>query len=159
LDGGSSGSGDGGPSALDAGPAIDAGSCNNQRKTGDVIPQLAISGAAPSGAGGTILEGVYDLTAAQRFVGAGQPGETGRELAISFEIKGTAFHQVVTEEHDDGSATDTRLSATFTTSGSKLTLSITCPSVGEVVRDYTVEPNKLTLIDPGSGDVFIFSKQ
>lgn len=78
--GGGAGGG-GGEGGVDAGDddAGDAGACTVLPNEGVIVDQNGIVGDAPTGSGGTIQEGTYELTAANVYVGAaGIPGPTGQ---------------------------------------------------------------------------------
>ncbi|MGH7439476.1 MAG: hypothetical protein ACRENE_27625 [Polyangiaceae bacterium] len=106
--------------------------------------------------GGTIYPGTYYETQAYVFGDASAPGNT----RDAFLIDTANMTLAEAQPKPDGGGSTTFL-ATYTTSGSTLTLTgvAACGSSGSKQAGYTATTNTLTIYDPGSGRVSTFTLQ
>lgn len=135
-------------------PDADAGgACNAVVNGAAVVGEVAGAGAKPVPAGGTIVDGTYFLTKHEVFA-PGTPDANTRKRTIVFA--GNTFQ---THENDTGQA-QKQYTGTYTTSGSNLTLTVTCPISATVVIPYTATATTyVTFAKDSDGDVFSGTKQ
>lgn len=158
VGGGGTGGGDGGvrDSGGDSG---DAGSCTSLDNSGDQIDQSAVNDELPAGTGGTVLDGVYNLTEARVYLGAaGTPGPTGIKLKETIRITGTAYERVLGFTSSGGSS-EIRSSGSFTQTGTTGVIALTCPSQNQEQVTYTVGNNILTVSNIVTKESYVFLKQ
>ncbi|MBX3201288.1 MAG: hypothetical protein KF894_24345 [Labilithrix sp.] len=141
--GGSSPSDGGGEGDLDAG---DAGSCTSLENTGLEVEELAVNDDLPPGTGGTVADGVYDISTARVYQGAaGLPGPTGNVYQGSIRVTDQVYERVLTLKSAAGASAETRSAGTFTPAGNNATIAITCPSALQEQVTYTALDNSLVV--------------
>ena len=166
----STGGGGGGSSGTDGGTSIDASSggttdadataeCSALDDPTSAVEQDAVSSDTPQGdTGGTIIDGVYDLTIAEKYVGiSGQAGPTGITYREVIKIVGGAsLERVRLTQQSNGAVQTTNASYVLQVLSPNLTLTLKCPTVGvgEQYR-YTFQNGKLTLVS-GAGESFTY---
>lgn len=148
LSGGAGGgaSGEGGVDAGESADGGDAGACNDLSNEGVVVDQNGVVGDAPTGTGGTIQDGTYELTLASIYVGAaGTPGPTGQQVQGALRITGNQFVRAHRQGATGGTPQEQRTSGTLVTNGSTLTLTTSCPFVSQDQTTYSVVSNTLVV--------------
>lgn len=162
---GTSGIGGGSSSALDGGAPDaggdpgDAGACTDLEDAGAVIDENATNDDLPAGMGGAVEDGIYELVDARRYVGAGgTPGPTGSSFKGVLRITGAAFERVLRRERAGGAVIETRVSGTFTQSGTSGTIALTCPFPAQEQVTYTASGATLVLSDLGTLESFTFGR-
>lgn len=146
--GGGAGGGGTGEGGADAGEddAGDAGACNDLPNEGVVVDQAGIVGDAPTGTGGIIQDGTYELTAANVYVGAaGTPGLTGQQVQGALRITGTQFVRAHRQGPTGQTLQEQRTSGTISPNGSTLTFTLSCPFNSQDQTTYSVVSNTLVV--------------
>lgn len=154
------GSEDGGPTPTDGGkkpPITDGGGtdaaplvCNSVPR-GTVTP-VAIGGFADL-KGGTISPGSYKPTAYKRYI-SGTSNTTFPPISLGVEVQGNTLQF---SSSYGGSEKD---SYTFTTTGSKMVLTRTCPGPGTLTWYFDAAGDTLTIYGfPGSNDLWYATLQ
>ena len=141
---------DGGGGA-DTSMPTDSGGCQKVANGGGVVPETAGVGAFPAAAGGAVVDGTYYLTKHEVYPPSSPDANTRRR---TFVFAGGTF---AAHDNDPGQS-EKEFSGTFTTSGSKLPLSVKCPMTATAVLDFTATPTTYTQ-HTSSNDLFIFTKQ
>lgn len=162
------GGGGGGSSGTDGGTITDAAAgldADANRECTDLddptvsIDENSVSDTAPAGLGGPLGDGVYDLTTAQKYVGAsGQAGPNGLVYREIIRITGgTSLERNRTAQQGAGPVQATNSSYVLQISGTNLTLTQKCPTsgAGEVFA-FTSDNGKLTLISV-TGESFTYT--
>ncbi|MDF2697564.1 MAG: hypothetical protein K0S65_5947, partial [Labilithrix sp.] len=159
--GGSGGGGNDGGLPGDASlPDADGGACTDLESPGGVIGQNAINDELPAGTGGTVTDGVYNLTDARVYQGlSGVPGVTGASYKGSVRITGPVFERVLTFTSASGASSEVRSRGTFTVTGINGTIVLECPSPIQEQVTYTATTDSLTLANLVTKELFIFTKQ
>jgi hypothetical protein len=160
--GGTTGAG-GGSSATDAGSDIVGGNCNTLLPgPGPAVPTVCApdGGAPPTPSGGTLVPGIYTLTAVTDY-GYCDPVFIGQTLALTADTLETAANTTNTGLE--------RANSTFTIAGSNLMAIQTCPEVAAATVNtagFSVSTaagvTTLTLISTSTGaitTVLVFTKQ
>lgn len=158
------GGGQRGDGGIDGGSVADAGAdalgpCNTLTITGVLVDQQAVAGSPPTGTGGAIADGLYDLTETTLFVGPGAIGPTGKSFRETLAITGGTWQQARVTITSAGQA-QTQSTFTAAVSGSSVALSETCPtpSLAESFT-YTVAGNQLRLISPSRQTEFVYTQK
>jgi hypothetical protein len=117
-----------------------------------VTTEVADSSTPPTGTGGTIVSGTYYVTKVTSYGGAAQcAGLTvsGETVVTAQGTSGSSLGVITYNIPGFGSATQTT-SASYTTSGSTVTFTSTCPTsdAGISQPSYTATSTTLTLIEP-----------
>ncbi len=124
----------------DAGPTVDtAGLCNSLPVPAGVREMMQ-PGSIPAAAGGTIVPGHYVLTAWNVYAPDSALPAT-RVTAVRFNSDSTFV------SYDGGM----RFGGTWSTSGTQLTLNVTCPGTVMASFGYTATATTLTLFDTNGG--------
>ena len=111
-----------------------------------------MAGVPPTMTGGTLAGGTYVLTAFVEYAGSSD-GSTHKETFIF--ANGTVKHA----ESQNGSG-DTIIAGTYTTSGTALTLNLSCPQTATVTLQYTVTSTGFEFIAPNNAtQLQIYTKQ
>ncbi len=143
--------------AFDAPPdsQTDGGACNTLINGATPLYAMQKSSSAPSPLGGTVVPGLYYLTAINQY--DGKAGQTGPLTQSTIQITGTnaEFAEQV------GTALS-RGSVMFSTSGTTFTFNMTCPQITSYATEYTATATALIYYsDLGQGNVAeqIFTRQ
>lgn len=140
--------------------AGDAGSCAALSNTGTPVDQNSFVEDLPAGTGGTLVDGTYDLIAAELYETQGVPGLTGTSYQGSIRITGTTFERVLVVRGSNNTATELDVTGTITPSGtSNAVLSLTCPVPSQEQITFTVADTALTLSNLTTKELFRFRKQ
>ncbi|AKU95978.1 hypothetical protein AKJ09_02642 [Labilithrix luteola] len=141
--------------------AGDAGACNDIANNGLLVDQNGQLGDPLPSNGGTIVDGNYDLTQADVFVGlGGVAAPTGVSLRSSINVTAGVIQQVLSTRHQTSNAVETRSTQSYTVSGSTIVLTNTCPTAGLMTSDgYTASDTQLILTNPSTKEVFTFTKR
>lgn len=138
----------------------DAGTCTDLVLTGAANDQTAVSGEPPNGTGGVILDGTYDITAAQVYVGiSGVPGLTGASYQGTIRVLGTSYERALVTKTSGGATTENRVRGTIATNGVNGTIALACPIASQEQVTYTVATNSLTMTNLVTKESFTFTKQ
>jgi hypothetical protein len=129
-----------------------AGVCNSLTVSGSPVSVVCMSGQTlpQPGAGGTVANGQYVLTASTYF-GACPSPETDR---ITWLICGSSW-QTVQESTLNGMTTDAYLNAFVSTSGSRASIDLVCGQMTMATFGYDATPTTLTLYQPSAGNAAI----
>jgi hypothetical protein len=161
--GGGGGAADGGvqpEGGRDAGDSGDAGTCTDLPNTGAAIDQTAVSGDPPAGTGGTISDGIYDLTDARVYQGiSGVPGLTGASYQGTIRLTGQSYERVLVFKSSGGAIAESRVSGSFIPSGVNGTIALTCPIAAQEQITYSVVTNSLTVSNLVTKESFTFTKK
>lgn len=153
--GGGGGTGDGGV-PLDGGG--DGGTCTALASDGVVVDQNGVVGDAPTGSGGAIQDGTYELTAATVYVGAaGTPGPTGQQIQGALRIAGAAFERVQRQGTAGATPEEVRSSGTLSANGTTLTLRTSCPLAAQDQATYSVVANTLVVTSLVTRESYTFT--
>jgi hypothetical protein len=149
---------DGGTVITDAGtdgPAV----CNDITLTGAIVDQTAVTGDPPAGAGGSIVDGTYDLTDSSSYVGNGAIGPTGTSIKETIRIAAGTLQQYRQTTTSSGT-TSLRASYTMAVNNSTVSLAETCPTASLAQQwTFTVTGSQLALISPTSRVEFVYTKK
>jgi hypothetical protein len=155
---GSSGSAGDAGGTTDASTPVDAGACTDLESSSVEVDQNAVAGDVPAGTGGTISDGVYDLTEASIYVGAsGLPGPTGTRIQETMRITGTKLERVQTTLNSANASSTGSVSGTITVNGTSATLAVTCPTGNQETVTYTATATGLTLSNLVTKESLVYS--
>ncbi len=134
-------------------PAANAGTCETSTQPNmNAVDETQKNETYPTPMGGTIQDGVYFLTSFNVYSPA-QADDHSRAWLI--EIAGNKIATVNVSDNDPR-----RLPAgTFTTSGSTLTLQLTCPGAMSKSLPYTATANEIRLFDTDEPNMQVYTKQ
>ncbi len=142
---------DGGESGIPVKASVDAGmdggacpqgiqQCNAPTVCGPPVLAKEIVGAAPAALGGSVFPGIYFLTALNVY--RSQAGGATPSYQVTFDLGTTTF----TEASYQGGAQQSPTAGTYSTSGTTLTRTITCPAgTGTETSPYTSTSSTLIL--------------
>lgn len=146
-----------GGSSIDGG---DAGACTELAITGGVVPQQILTGDVPSGLGGGIADGTYDLTEAVLYGGpSALPGPSGASYRGSIRVAGQSFERRVVFTSSGGAVAETSIRGTLAVSGASGTLSIACPFATQEQVTFTATGNGLVLSNLVTKESFGFTRK
>lgn len=141
-----------GGGGTDTSTPTDSGACTSAVNGGTVIPETAGSGTFPTPAGGTILDGTYYLTKHEVY----PPGAPDANMRKRTWVFSSGTFQAV---NDDIGKPATKLSGTMAVSGTKVTLTVTCPMSVVATINFTATATTFTEHASSGEDLFIFTKQ
>lgn len=157
--GGAAGSREGGAGDQDAGGGVDGGRCNDIVLTSFLVDRIGLNGDPPVGTGGTIVDGTYDLTRFDVYVGVGGVGgPTGITAQSTIRVAGTTLDQVILYT-GSGAPQEIRSTYSFAASGATLALTSICPAGGVSSRQFTANGTTLVVTDNVSKEVFTFTQR
>lgn len=137
--------GNDGATAGDASTAHDGsgGACNSFQIAAPVVMKVQIAAAAPVPAGGTVVDGMYNLTGNNRYTGVGgASGATTGTLSAALQATGSTW-QLGLSENAGGFSRET---AAVTFSGTTVTQVFTCPPPAQTKpHEYTATPTEIRL--------------
>ncbi len=153
--GGDSGGGGGGG---------DGGSCNNLMLTGKVVDAEKLQGDPPAAVGGTVVDGDYDITQINVYVGVtGVAGPAGFSEQGSMNItSGVIQRSTVAKDSTTNQTTTTDDTGNLSTpdgGGATLIDTLTCPGAGLAQYDYTATPTTLRLLNPITKTERVYTKR
>ena len=154
---GAAGGSDGGEAGADAGPQ-----CTTLPITGGIIDQLSVQDTPPPATGGTVVDGIYDLTEARVYNPAGLPGNTGNSYQATIRVLGqTSFERAVIFRNATNAVSETRETGTFKPGAvvGNATIGLTCPTALQEQVTYTATENKLTITNNTTGAGFTFTRK
>ncbi len=111
-----------------------AQACNSLTNSAPVVNKDHDAGAPPTMTGGTVVEGTYYLTKMVQY--NGENGNTAHQE--TFVFSGGTFQ---------AATLGGRFSGTYSTSGTNLTLHVTCPAAQTVVMPYTATATQIVSIN------------
>ena len=133
-----------------------AAACNALPNSASVIQATFVAQSLPSGAGGTIENGTYQLTEVTYFfeVDAGAaPSETWRQ---TIQVKGGSFDTVTVRN----ASVEQRSSGILAASGSQVTFADACPSsTARGPYDFTASSSQLEVYVPSERRRLLYAKQ
>lgn len=129
--------------SIDARP-IDAAACNAVVNQGTLLAIQQVAQAAPTPAGGTILDGTYVVTASTIYTGVG--GLTGPNGSM---VQATSVNSAGTYQYvDEGGGTVNRSIGTFSTGATDITITQTCPDPTQLTfTRFDASATTLTIYD------------
>lgn len=153
---GEGGAGDGGAGAGDAG---DAGSCNTFTNDGNAVEQDRIVGDPPTGTGGSITDGTYELTQARLYVGAsGTPGPSGVTYRAVLRLTNGKLERTTSMQANQGATPiETRTFGDLVAGGSTFTVTQSCPTPFQDQYTYSVVTNTLNITSLITKESFTFT--
>ena len=133
-----------GPGASDMDAGMDAPRlCTTLGYAGAAVDPVAVSGSAPTAAGGSIADGTYRLTSYTVYNNAIDPSKV-QSLQASFKFAAGAY-EIAFASSKGGEAKE---SGTVTTKGTLLQLTKSCPStMTESERRYSATATRFDLFD------------
>jgi hypothetical protein len=158
--GGGGSSGEGG--VLDSGDSDsggDAGSCNALDNDGNVVDQNRIVGDPPTGTGGQIADGTWELTEAALYVGAGgTPGPSGVTFKGVLRLTLGKLERVTEMTANQGAnPITTRTFGDLVAGGSSFTVTQSCPAPFQDQYTYSVVNNTLNITSLITKESFTFT--
>lgn len=150
-------------SGLDS-SAGDGGICNDVVLTGVLVDRSGVPTDAPVAAGGTIVDGTYDLTQDNVYIGAtGVGGPTGISVKATIRIAGGKIDEHIQIGGTGKTPTDSTSSSVYTVSGSTVSLTTSCSAGGTGpslnFTSFTAADPILTLLDTSLNEAFTFTKR
>jgi len=122
---------------FDPPPTVDGGECNSVANVATSVTSKTVTGTAPSALGGFISAGTYRLTDLT-FFSAGGSSFPALAASVTTQISGGVMQTAHTTSGESGTST-----ATYTTSGTRLTISQTCPRPDTDLMGYTANSTQL----------------
>lgn len=154
-DGGTS---DAGPTPYDAGPTTGVDGTGAGQACTDLVndappaPVRFHSGdrtADTLGAGGTIVDGIYDLNAVDIYRSSDLDANSTSVTTIRISNGGTRIEYVAGQPGDGGiGSVEATLVGTLAASGTQVTETWICPAPSTVTEDYTATATRLMLSNP-----------
>jgi hypothetical protein len=134
----------GGPDgALDAAPDAPAPACNALKNVGELVTIQALASDPPAPEGGALADGTYVATSAVLYTGSGgASGPTTQTTQLTIQIDGSHVETVIEGE---------RSSATFATSGTRITSTTTCPDRVVQENGYSATATSFLVFIPRAG--------
>lgn len=160
--GGGSSNGEGG--VTDSGGVVDSGSdagtaCNDLVNTDIAVEQNRVVGDPPTGTGGSIADGTYDLTLAEVYVGAsGTPGPSGVTYKGVLRLTNGKLERITAMTPNQGASPI--VSTTYgdlVAGGSTFTVTQSCPVPFQDQYTYSVVSNKLNITSLITKESFTFT--
>lgn len=159
--GGGGGGGDGGGASNDGGgDSGDSGAaCNTLPNEGNFVDQNRIVGEPQTGIGGAIVDGTYELTAADVYVGAGGvPGPSGVTYKGALRITTGTLERVTTLQASQGATpVETRSIGDYVAAGTTFTVTQSCPAAFQDQYTYSVQNNTLNITSLITKESFTFT--
>lgn len=148
-----------GGARLDAGDAGDGGACNVFPNTGTLVDRVAFIGDPPVSTGGTVVDGLYDLTDYIVYVALGGiSGPTGVTMKATLSVREGVVEQVTETGGGGAQPKVERKSSAFSVTGSTFATTELCPVSGASgSRQYTATGARLILTDPTLKEAFTFT--
>jgi hypothetical protein len=158
--GGGAGGGGGGATNGDGGASDnDAGACTDLTITSAIVAQQVVNATPPAGAGGTLADGIYDLTDATYYGGpAALPGPSGAEYQGTIRITGQTFERRLVFKSAGGATAETAVSGTFVPNGVNALITLTCPIAAQEQVTYTATGNNLVITNIVTNESLGFTK-
>jgi hypothetical protein len=155
--GGGGGDGGGGEGGVDSGNG--AAACNILENGGNVVDQNRIVGEPPTGTGGTIVDGTYELTAADVYVGAGGvPGPSGVTYQGALALATGKLERVMLMQASQAATPiETRSLGDLIAGGTTFTVTQTCPAPFQDQYTYSVLNNTLNITSLITKESFTFT--
>jgi len=138
------------------GPMPAAADCNALVNGGAAVAETQVAADPPAATDGSIPLGHFYLMQWQVYTGpSGASGPTGNTRKQVRFFSDATHHELVTADNGD---VDTRESRTYSTAGTTLNSSQTCPTVDVVSNDYSVLGNGVALVLIGGNVVLTFAR-
>jgi len=126
--------------------------CAAQANSGAVILESQLDTSYPTPAGGTLVDGAWDLVRFEVYSPATADDHTRAERLI---ISGDTLISIRSDNQDP----DQIIGSTFVVNGTNLDFTVICPSSGSISVPFTATDTELWLFDPQQSDVKIYAKQ
>jgi hypothetical protein len=131
----------------------DGGACNGIPNAAPVVQQVTVNQSMPSPtAGGTIMSGTYYLTDSKIYQGGGAP----LQIQATQAIAGNVVQDVTHIGMAPNSTYDTR---TYSTSGTTLTVTLTCGGSATFTFGFDATSTQYTTYNNTSKTVNVWSRQ
>lgn len=137
------------------GSGTDPVDCGTHANDGQSVPEMAGVGAMPAAAGGTIVDGTYHLTGWEIY----PPGSVDAYLRKQTWVIANGTLRSVSQNDSDP---ERRNGGTFTTSGTTMTLNVSCPQTGTISTEYTATPTSISFLQMDAVDgneIHIYTKE
>lgn len=157
--GGGSGSGDGGGNDGGADAGEGGAACNTLTNDANVVDQNRVVGDPPTGTGGTIPDGTYELTQAQIYVGAGgTPGLSGVTYKGVLRLTNGKLERATDMTPNQGAQPiESRTFGDLVAGGSNFTVTQSCPAPFQDQYTYSVVTNTLNITSLITKESFTFT--
>lgn len=157
---GSAGSGGGAPATPGDGGSSDAGACTDLAATGAQIAQQVTNiDGPPLGAGGTVVDGTYDVTDSTFYGGAlALPGPSGASYQGSIRITGPKFERHLVFRNTAGAVIENVVRGTIAT-GDASVITLDCPVAAQEQITYTATTTSLTIANLVTKEALGFTKK
>ncbi len=138
----------------------DAGECTDLELTGVVIDRVGVASDPPVSSGGVVVDGTYDLSVYEVFVGAGGiVGPTGITARSSIRMASGTLEQVL-EVGGNSPSTTARTKSAYVATGAAFSSTLLCPSSGGgLQRQFTADGAKIVFTDLTTKEAFTFVKR
>lgn len=155
---GEGGAGDSGGGKLDAGDGA-AAACNTLVDDGNVVDQNRVVTDPPTGTGGTIADGTYELTSADVYVSAGgTPGPSGVTFRGVLRLTSGKLERVTEMTPNQGATpVESRTFGDLTAGGTTFTVLQSCPVALQDQYTYSVQGNTLNITSLSTRESFTFT--
>lgn len=128
-------------SSSSSGGAV-SGNCNTLQQRGNVVSRFYARGRPPAQSGGTIVDGTYVMVESTQYWPSGDPGPSGYTVQDTIVFSGNTMNGVSKLNQDP----QWSYNQTYTTNGTTLSISQTCPAITQHSRAYTATATTLTLV-------------
>jgi hypothetical protein len=115
--------------------------CNALVDDGPMVTATEVAAAAPTPAGGKILDGTYALTTLTAYTGVG--GKTGNLALTASEVQ--TISGTTLQEDGKINGQESRYTTTISTSGTTLSTSDTCPMPSTATHAFTATATNLRI--------------
>jgi hypothetical protein len=133
---------------------VDAGNgCNALVNGAPSVSKVSNAGPPPTMTGGTLMDGTWFLTSMDRY-----NNSTGSSTHRETWVFSGSNVQIATFKSTDG--IQKNYSATYSTSGNQVTLSVTCPMTATLVSAFTASATTLQVINSDdANEMHTFTRQ
>lgn len=134
----------------------EGGVCNALTLPAGLIDQISVAGDPAPFVGGTVQDGLYELTDARVYIGTGS-GPTGVAIKEALSISGGVIQDAFQVQRSSGDAgapvtePEAHQTLNYTASGTSLVFSTSCPNpTGDRSYPFTATNTQLVFYDPQS---------
>jgi hypothetical protein len=126
--------------------------CAAQTNSDAVIVETQLDTAYPTPAGGTLIDGTWDMVRFEVYSPATADDHTRAERLI---ISGDTLISI----RSNNGGPDEIIGAKVTVNGTNLDFSVSCPMAGSIAVPFTATDTELWMFDPQQSDIKIYAKQ